>query len=127
MSAEAPSEHADGLLLSRDLFFVSKVTGTAGALGYRVVAVGDAAKAADRIVALKPRAVFVDLAAGDLVAPTALAHYRSQAPGTPFVTFGSHVDTAALAAAASAGCDPVLPRSAFSSRLPELLRQFLSP
>jgi DNA-binding NarL/FixJ family response regulator len=128
MSAEAAtSERADGLLLSRDLFFNSKVTGTAGALGYRVVAVGDAVKAAEWIASLKPRAVFVDLAAGDLVSPSALAHYRGLAPGTPFVAFGSHVDTAALAAAASAGCDPVLPRSAFSSRLPELLRQFLSP
>ncbi|HWE40169.1 MAG TPA: response regulator [Isosphaeraceae bacterium] len=127
MSAEAPLEHADGLLLSRDLFFTSKVTSTAGALGRSVVTVGNPARAAELIVSLKPRAVFVDLAAGDLVAPTALAHYRSLAPATPFVAFGSHVDTAALAAAAAAGCDPVLPRSAFSTRLPELLRQLLSP
>ena len=41
--------------------------------------------------------------------------------GAPTVGFGSHVDRALLAAAADAGCQQVLPRSAFFSRLPDLL------
>lgn len=126
MSEDVSAERVDGLLLSRDLFFNSKVTGTAGALGFRVAVVGDPAKAAGRIESLRPRAIFVDLAAGELVAPSALAEYRRIAPDARFVAFGSHVDTDALHAAAAAGCDPVLPRSAFSSRLPDLLREFLS-
>ena len=44
--------------------------------------------------------------------------------GDPFVAFGSHVDTEALAAAGAAGCDPVLPRSKFSAELPDLIRRY---
>jgi len=43
---------------------------------------------------------------------------------TPFVAFGSHVDTEALAAARAAGCDPVMPRSKFSMELHELIRRY---
>ena len=115
-----------GLLLSRDLIFTSKVTGTARALGRQVLTAGNAALALAMIGQWKPRAVFVDLAAGDLVKPEAIVAYRLAAgPETAFVAFGSHVDTAGLAAAADAGCDPVLPRSKFSAELPELIRRFL--
>jgi CheY-like chemotaxis protein len=115
-----------GLLLSRDLIFTTKITGTARELGYRVMTAGNAALAAAMIGQWRPRAVFVDLAAGDLVsAPALVAYQKAAGPGVPFVAFGSHVDTAALAAARSAGCDPVLPRSKFSAELPELIRRYL--
>jgi DNA-binding NarL/FixJ family response regulator len=115
-----------GLLLSRDLIFTSKVTGTARMLGRQVLTAGNAALALAMIEQWKPRAVFVDLAAGDLVKPEALIAYRAAAGAdTAFVAFGSHVDTAGLAAAADAGCDPVMPRSKFSAELPELIRRFL--
>jgi DNA-binding NarL/FixJ family response regulator len=115
-----------GLLLSRDLIFTSKVTGTARLLGRQVLTAGNASLARAMIAQWKPRAVFVDLAAGDLVTPEALLAYRASAgPGTAFVAFGSHVDAAGLADAAAAGCDPVLPRSRFSAELPELIRRFL--
>ena len=114
-----------GLLLSRDLIFTSKVTGTARALGRRVLVAGDVAAAATLLEQGRPRVVFVDLSAGDLVRRDALAAFRQQVPGTPFVAFGSHVDTAGLAAAAAAGCDPVLPRSRFTAELPGLIRRYL--
>jgi CheY-like chemotaxis protein len=114
-----------GLLLSRDLFFTSKITGTARALGRRVVVAGNSALASSMIEQWRPAVVFVDLAAGDLVEPAALLAYRQLAPGTPFVAFGSHVDTQALAAASAAGCDPVLPRSRFTAELPDLVRRYL--
>lgn len=115
-----------GLLLSRDLIFTSKVTGTARMLGRQVLTAGNAALAQAMIEQWRPRAVFVDLAAGDLVKPEALIAYRTIAgPDTAFVAFGSHVDTAALAAASAAGCDPVMPRSKFSAELPDLIRRFL--
>jgi DNA-binding NarL/FixJ family response regulator len=41
---------------------------------------------------------------------------------TPVVGFGSHVDRALLDAARAAGCDQVLTRSAFLSRLDQVLR-----
>jgi DNA-binding NarL/FixJ family response regulator len=115
-----------GLLLSRDLIFTSKVTGTARALGRRVLVAGNSTLAASMIEQGRPVVIFVDLAAGDLASPSAIQALRGvAAPGTPFVAFGSHVDTAALAAAASAGCDPVLPRSRFSAELPDLIRRYL--
>jgi len=115
-----------GLLLSRDLIFTSKVTGTARLLGRQVLTAGDPATALAMIGRWRPRAVFVDLAAGDLVTPGAILAYRKEAgPGAAFVAFGSHVDAAGLAAASAAGCDPVLPRSRFSAELPDLIRRFL--
>jgi CheY-like chemotaxis protein len=115
-----------GLLLSRDLFFTSKVTGTARALGQQVLVAGNAALASAMFAQWNPRVVFVDLAAGDLVGTPALVAFRTQAgPGTPFVAFGSHVDTASLDAARAAGCDLVLPRSKFTAELPELIRRYL--
>ncbi|WP_165221811.1 response regulator [Aquisphaera insulae] len=116
-----------GLLLGRDLIFTSKVTGTARALGRRVMVAGTPGLAASMIEEWRPAVVFVDLAAGDLVTPEALVAYQSLAgPGTPFVAFGSHVDTEALAAARAAGCDRVMPRSAFTQELPDLIRRYLS-
>ena len=89
---------------------------------------GDVGLASGMIEQWRPRVVFVDLSAGDLAGPAALLALRQVAgPDTPFVAFGSHVDTAALSAAASAGCDPVLPRSRFSAELPELIRRYLGP
>jgi CheY-like chemotaxis protein len=115
-----------GILLSRDLIFTAKITGTARELGRRILVAGDMALASSMIEQWHPRAVFVDLAAGDLVTPPALLAYRKMTgTATAFVAFGSHVDTQALAAARAAGCDPVLPRSRFSAELPELIRRYL--
>ncbi|SIO55976.1 hypothetical protein SAMN05444166_5168 [Singulisphaera sp. GP187] len=113
-----------GLLLSRDLIFTSKITGTARELGHRVMVAGNTALAQAMIEQWKPRVVFVDLSAGELVSIPALLAYRTLAgEGTPFIAFGSHVDTAALADARSAGCDPVLARSQFTAQLPDLIRR----
>ena len=114
-----------GLLLSRDLLFTSKITGTARELGHRVLVAGNTALASDMIAQWRPRVVFVDLAAGELVSVPALVAYRALAgPQTTFIAFGSHVDTEALANAKAAGCDPVLPRSRFTTELVELIKQY---
>lgn len=115
-----------GLLLSRDLIFTSKITGTARALGRQVLTAGTRDQAASMIEQWRPRAVFVDLAAGDLVAPVHLAAYRHLAPDAMFIAFGSHVDRDGFEAAASAGCDLVMPRSRFVNELPDLVRQLLA-
>ncbi len=124
-ASDAPPEEPSGLLLCRDLFFVSKVTGTARALGYLVKVASSPARAEELIAQGPPKVVFVDLAAGDLVAgPALLAYQKAAGPATPFVAFGSHVDTVALADARAAGCDPVLARSKFTAELPELIRHY---
>lgn len=116
---------AVGLLLSRDLFFNSKITGTAQAMGRRVVVAGTEAKALERLAERRPAVVFVDLGGGELVGPGALARYRESAPGVPFVAFGSHVDAGSLAAAREAGCAEVMPRSRFTAVLPDLIGRYL--
>lgn len=115
-----------GLLLTRDLIFTSKVTGTARALGVTVRTAGNVALATSMIEQWRPKVIFLDLAAGELTGPAAILAYRQIAPaGTPFVAFGSHVDTAALDAARAAGCDEVMPRSRFSAELPALVSRYL--
>jgi DNA-binding NtrC family response regulator len=114
-----------GLLLSRDLIFTSKVTGTASALGHRVIVAGNVALASAMMTRWTPVVVFVDLAGGDLVSMASLKAYRAIVPPeTPFVAFGSHVDTQSLADAATAGCDPVMPRSRFTNELPALIGRY---
>jgi len=89
-----------GLLLSRDLIFTSKITGTARALGHRFLTAGSVQQAATLIEQLRPRLVFADLASGELTAPPALLALRQLAgPDVPFIAFGSHVDPASLDAA----------------------------
>jgi len=114
-----------GLLLSRDLIFTSKITGTAAAMGHKVIVAGNTALASAILARWKPVVVFVDLAAGELVGSPALLQYQEVVgPGTPFLAFGSHVDVQALAVAAAAGCDPVMPRSRFTAELPALIRRY---
>ncbi len=116
-----------GLLISNDLFFTSKVTSTAEALGLRVRVAASASQAKTWIDDNNPRVVLVDLNAGVAAGSDAIKTYRAAlSEGARLVAFGSHVDTDALAAATAAGCDEVMPRSKFSAGLPENLRRWLS-
>lgn len=129
---EEPNSNADslpsknvGLLICRDLVFVSKVTGTAEALGRKVATARDRPSALLRLEIDRPLVVFLDLHAGDSTDLDAIRAYRALAPDAFFIGFGSHVEPALLAQAAEAGCDSVLPRSAFSSRLAEIVQEYL--
>lgn len=120
------SEHPAGLLISRDLFFTSKVTGTAAALGINLQVVGDAAAAARLAGEEHCRCVFIDLADAGLDVSAFFRELRAERELT-VVAFGSHVATARLQEARDAGCTEVMPRSRFSSSLPELLKQYCGP
>jgi hypothetical protein len=112
-----------GIVVGRDLMFTAKVTGTASELGYRMRVAGDVGTARALIQELRPRLILVDLAAGELAAPQALADYRQLAgPSAWLVAVGPHVDAERLAQARAAGCQLALPRSKFSADLPALLR-----
>jgi hypothetical protein len=114
-----------GVVLSRDLFFSERVLGTAEALGYRILRIGQAAQIEEMFQRIRPRLVVLDLTAGDLVAPAAVAGYRQlTGPGTWYIAVGPHVQAELLEAARSAGCQVVLPRSKFSNELPALLRRY---
>ena len=116
-----------GLLLSRDLIFMTKIRATAAELGYEIQVAQENALAKSLIAELQPRIVLLDLTAGDLCVPSAIKAYR-QLASTPtwFVAFGPHVDSNALAAAKSAGCQVTLPRSKLAADLPALIRRYFS-
>ena len=114
-----------GLLITGDLFFSSKVTGTAAALGMQIDVAGNPADAVSRIADGGYRVVIVDLAAPGLSLVDLMA--TMPADRRPkVIAFAAHVETGRLEAARDAGCDLVLPRSRFSAELPRLLADFLA-
>lgn len=125
-----------GLLLSTDLFFTSKVTGTARQLGYDVQLVTTVAAVLERLNPASRSmeggsapcgALFIDLGhpTTDLRALVDAAHAHQ--PPVSVVAFGQHVATDRLEQARLAGCDDVMPRGRFSAQLVEILRGVLGP
>jgi hypothetical protein len=109
-----PDNPTPVLLLCRDLLFTSKVTATARAIAIPLEVVRDPAQlppAGQRLIV-------------DLNHPGALeaaAAWKTATSGhvTGFV---SHVDTATIDQAKSAGFDQILPRSRFVQTLEDVLR-----
>jgi DNA-binding NarL/FixJ family response regulator len=128
MSGQTEPMAAVGLLLSDDLIFTSRVTGTARALGL-VVKPARTVETLTRLAReLAPRCVILDLANPGLVIADLLGWLAQECGQRPrVVAYGSHVDTATLRAARAAGCDVVLPRSKFVEELPRGLPEWLRP
>ena len=116
-----------GLLLSDDLIFSSRITGTGRDLGFPIRAV----KAANDLLALAreapPACAIVDLANPGLNIAEFVAALKRLSPLANVVAYGSHVDTATLKAARAAGCDLVMPRSQFVELLPKDLANWMKP
>lgn len=109
------------LVCAPDLFFAARIGATARACGVEV-----AECAASDLAARGTSGEFAS-ALVDLHAPGAVEGVRalrSAAGGRDLPVFGfySHVDQALRAAAEAAGVTHALPRSAFTARLPALLR-----
>lgn len=122
MADDAASAVPSALLLCGDLFFTSKVTGTAQAVGLRMDVRGAIPDQIPGPSAGGYRLVLIDLASPTISPAEVCA--RLSAPDRPYViAFGSHVATASLQAARDAGCDEVLPRSRFSAELATILRR----
>lgn len=106
--------------LITDLFFISKVQGTAEMLGVplRVVRTADNL---DGAITPDTRMVIIDLNATgtDPLEAIRLVKERPSPPTT--IAFLSHVQKDLAAAASEAGVDQVLPRSRFSAELHTLL------
>src|SRR5262249_40573268 len=115
-----------GLLLSDELIFTSRITGTAQGLG----AIVRVARSADALVTLAcqqpPRCVILDLANPGLSVSDLIVQLRGCCPAMPLiVAYASHVDGAGLRAAREAGCDIAWPRSKFVEELPRALPEWL--
>ena len=118
------------LLVSRDLFFISKVTGTASSLGIDMQVAGEAQSAAQLANTASFQSIFIDLADAGLDVAEFFAGLNPARAGSglpvPVIAFGSHVATARLQQARDAGCTDVMPRSRFSASLPDLLQKYCS-
>lgn len=108
------------VLITRDLFFSSKVTGTAAALGLPAVTAAGLDRLQELLDAGDVTGVMLDLGAG--IAPADVLALLSPTVRPRTLAFGPHVDTVALQSAVDAGFPTVLPRSRFSAELPRWLR-----
>jgi CheY-like chemotaxis protein len=98
------------LLLSDDLLDASRVVGHGRAVGLTVVQCRTP-EALVAAVGQGPACVILDLHNPGLDVDAVVGPFREA--GVRVVAFGSHVDAARLKAARKAGCEEVLPRSAF--------------
>jgi hypothetical protein len=99
-----------------DLMDRSKVSSAAAAAGIEVTVVRSPTAVAAEVAAGTVDAVVVDLGRADAIEAVAAAAAATAAAGSGgarVIAYGSHVDTERLDAAARAGADPVLARSAF--------------
>ena len=96
-----------GVLLTTDLLFYSKVTGTASALGQEVAVAGNVAKAVELCRARPCAYVIIDLGMAEIEMEPAVTQLREAAGAVPTIAYGSHVDKARLDEARAAGCDEV--------------------
>ena len=114
------------LAIVGDLIFASKIGQTAKLAGIPVDFANAEEKAMD-FAAQQPRLIIVDLNF-NTINPLSLIGKLKQHPGlhhTTILGFLSHVQADLKLAAQNAGCDLVLPRSAFSQNLPDILKQYL--
>lgn len=105
-----------------DLFFSSKVSGTARQLGISVQLAGSR-QALLEAAHSRPDLIIVDLDAASVDPLGVVGELRSLAPsGAPrLVAFASHVRETVLQEARNAGYDEVLTRGALAASLPGLL------
>ncbi|HEX8071446.1 MAG TPA: hypothetical protein VF546_15930 [Pyrinomonadaceae bacterium] len=106
-----------------DLFFAAKIRTTGEQLGVLVEITRDADALVARAQQESPALVIVDLQAQrfDPFALAAAFKADEALRGVPFVGFFAHVQAELQQRARAAGYEQVMPRSAFTKRLPELL------
>ena len=112
-----------------DLIFATKIRSTCESLGLASRPARDPAMLQSRLDQVEDgrpngpvSAVLIDLDLGDAAVPL-IEQCKRAAPPPTVVAWGPHVLVDLLKAARSAGADQVLPRGAFTTRLPELLGQ----
>jgi len=110
-----------------DLFFLAKINETARKLGVKVEFVKTDKDVFERIGQNgndKPSLIIVDLSSLTSKPLTIIPKLKSKLKkDTNIIGFVSHVQGELKVKAQEAGCDMVLPRSAFSQNLPQLLRR----
>ena len=115
----------DILVLVDDLFFSAKIDTTARSCGVPVEFVKTRRELLEKVRSGSPRVVILDLN-GSTTQPLEVIQDLKSDPElspTPVLGFFSHVQTDLKEKALALGCDSVIPRSLFSQRLAEILRE----
>jgi CheY-like chemotaxis protein len=113
-----------------DMFFLAKIQETARKLGVKVEFVkgGDkdwVAKLTDLPETERPKLLVFDLNNLNAKPLTLIPKFKAKLKkATSIVGFLNHLQGELKAKAIEAGCDTVMPRSAFSQTLPNLLRRY---
>jgi len=114
-----------------DLFFVAKIQETARKLNVKVEFVKTEKDILDKIESNgneKPSLIIFDLNNASAKPLAMIPKLKARLKkGTNIIGFLSHVQGDLKLKAQEAGCDMVLPRSAFSQNLPQLLRRHGAP
>jgi CheY-like chemotaxis protein len=109
-----------------DLFFQAKIQETARKLNVKLEFVKSEADLSDRLKLNgeeKPSLIIFDLNNASVKPLTLIPKLKSKLKKTSVIGFLSHVQGDLKQKAHEVGCDMVLPRSAFSQNLPQLLRR----
>ena len=120
-----PAAGPEILLLSRDLFFGSRITGTARELGYSATVLGNPSDVAEAAAQPNCRLLLIDLGLPSVNVQSIMDALPAGAR-PHVIAFGAHVQGRLLQEAQAAGCDEVLTRNRLTAELPELLRRALS-
>ena len=122
MTAKVESSQTIATLVD-DMFFAAKIRGAAEQCGREVKSLKSREQFQADIDLIRPALLIVDLNASrmDPLEAIRLVKANAETSSIPTVAFVSHVETELIANAHEAGCDLVLPRSAFSQLLPSLV------
>jgi len=112
-----------------DLFFIAKIQETARKLGIKVAFVKNEKDTIADLLALpeeaRPTLIVFDLNSNTAKPLALIPKLKTKLKrATSIVGFLSHLQGELKAKAIEAGCDTVMPRSAFSQTLPNLLRRY---
>ena len=123
-----PNEDANSRIFAfvDDLFFQAKIQETARKLNVKMEFVKTEADLTDKIKMNgeeKPSLIIFDLNHNSVKPLTLIPKLKSKLKKTSVIGFLSHVQGDLKQKAHEVGCDMVLPRSAFSQNLPQLLRR----
>jgi CheY-like chemotaxis protein len=113
------------LVLVDDLFFSAKIGATAQSCAVAIEFVKTRRELLEKVRSGSPGLVIVDLN-GTSTQPLETIQDLKSDPvlrPTPVLAFLSHVQTELKEKALAIGCDKVIPRSLFSQRLAEILRE----
>jgi hypothetical protein len=109
------------LVLCPDLIFSTKIFSTAKALNISAQGVRSLDALREKLTTNVYSKLIIDLNATGVDPLAAITLAKSLPNCPPILAFLSHIQVELAQSATAAGADQVLPRSAFSAKLPELL------